>query len=48
MTDSSKWFVLLLSIFVCGSIKACSQANSHGAESQERQLLTAKEVSVSP
>lgn len=48
MTDSSKWFLLLPSIFVCGSIKVCSQANSHGAKSQERQLLTAKEVNVSP
>lgn len=48
MTDSSKWFLLLPSIFICGSIKVCSQANSHGAKSQERQLLTAKEVNVSP
>lgn len=47
MTDSSKCFLLLISIFVRASIKVCSQRNSHGAKSQERQLLTAKEVNVS-
>lgn len=48
MTDSSKWFLLLPSIFGCGSIKVRSQGNSHGAKIQERQRLTAKEVNVSP
>lgn len=48
MSDSSKCFLLLPSISVRGSIKVCSQAYSHGAKSQERRLLTGKEVNISP